>query len=231
MKRILGTVAALAGVLAFGMTSSAAVINIDVAAAGGRAILVNGLIGGLLNPIPMVASSTVSIETATGGTLGAVSLLGGSLHVVGAIATGPSFADSTLTVDYITTLLPGGTGTLTGDDILWDVAGGVFVSTVGTFVATGSLAFITGATGSLAVLNGLTGAVGVNPIILGTWDLDAGLTTILGSSQATVQMVGPNRSTWLLFGAADLGHTVPEPGAFALVLLGIGGLALRSRKA
>jgi hypothetical protein len=35
---------------------------------------------------------------------------------------------------------------------------------------------------------------------------------------------------WYTFGSTDLGH-LPEPGAFALVLLGIGGLALRSRKA
>jgi len=39
------------------------------------------------------------------------------------------------------------------------------------------------------------------------------------------------RTGWLVFGSNDLGHTVPEPGSAALVLLGLGALALRSRKA
>jgi hypothetical protein len=32
-----------------------------------------------------------------------------------------------------------------------------------------------------------------------------------------------------LFGQTDGGHAIPEPGAFALVLLGLGGLTLRRK--
>jgi hypothetical protein len=150
------------------------------------------------------------------------------------------------------TTISGGVGTLVGDQILWDVSGapgtGTFYATDGTWRCVGeglcvAIGLPPGTTVGpnlpIASLQGVTGTVTVAPTLLGMWQLNAAHDTILGSQDNTIQNGGSSVSPplypglpaqWYVFGSQDLGH-IPEPGAFALILLGIGGIALRSRKA
>jgi hypothetical protein len=255
MKRILGTVVALAGVLGFSTISSAAIINFDISGTGSVDTVSQfapsppGFFTTPFNP-----GSTVQINTDRNGdsVTGDVALVSGTLNIN---ATTPLGALGTIVTNVVVSLA-GGTGTLTGQTIMWDLTGPTYiVGANGVFHCTGAICGILqfpagfnppfppgpltpGFDYPIAGLSLLTGAQNVNPIILGEWDLDAGLANILASSRATNSLGGPTPppgpglpGQWYLFGTGDLGHTIPEPGAFALVLLGISGLALRSRKA
>ena len=253
MKRILRTVAAL-GVLGYSALAGAAIINFDVTGTG-SVNTVSSFAPGLPNPTPpgttdfgnyfragFSAGSTVQINTDTNGDLteGDVSITGGTLFVntvtpIGALGT---------IVTAVTVGVSGGVGTLSGDQILWDMSGngGTTYSAVGTFHCTGAglcgiLGLPEGFDLPIAQLGLITGTVPVSPTLLGIWQLDPTHSSILGSTRNTIQLGGATPppgpglpAQWYLFGPNDMGH-LPEPGAFALVLLGVGGLVLRSRKA
>jgi hypothetical protein len=101
-------------------------------------------------------------------------------------------------------------------------------------VSCGTLGLTPGTIYPISILNVLGNTSGLTSVDLGTWDLSGDRGTILGSSRVitTISNVAPNDPAgWLYFGADSLGFPVPEPGSMALVLLGLGGLALRARKA
>ncbi|MFI5316704.1 MAG: PEP-CTERM sorting domain-containing protein, partial [Myxococcota bacterium] len=141
------------------------------------------------------------------------------------------------------TTLSGGTGTLSGENILWTGANTHAVTT-GFFGCTGAICGLLGITEGggpfgpgptgypISVYQAFVasqGVVQVDPFSLGTWLISGG--HIDASNMAIYARASANngRAAWYVFGNTILG--APEPGTFALVLLGIGGLALRSRKA
>jgi hypothetical protein len=130
-----------------------------------------------------------------------------------------------------------------GSDILWSTNATYTVAPTSTLtcsdfgagmpVSCGTLGLTAGTVYPISILNVLGNTSGLTSVDLGTWDLSGDLGTILGSNRVvtTISNVAPNPPAgWLYFGA-DLGFPVPEPGSMALVLLGLGGLALRARKA
>jgi hypothetical protein len=200
MNRILGTVVALAGVLAFSTASNAAIITINVSGTGSA-----NTVSQFAPPVPgyfilpFSVGSSVTIDTDANGdsVVGDVALVSGTLGVNG---TTPLGALGSITTSGVTVTMTGGTGVLTGDDILWDLSGPTYLSSVGTFSCAGAICgilqfppgtpLVPGAPYPIAVLPLLTGASPVNPMIMGTWDLDASLTSILGSSRATFTLGG-----------------------------------------
>ncbi|MGH7290218.1 MAG: PEP-CTERM sorting domain-containing protein [Myxococcota bacterium] len=132
-----------------------------------------------------------------------------------------------------TVSLSGGYGALSGDDIVW--TGPVTYSVAGTFTCSGecsALRFAFGTSPIASLLYNGVEASPVDPVVLGTWTLDAGLTSILATTRATTSIsrggyapLGAPMS-WLVFGPSDLGE-VPEPASSIMVVLGLGGLSLR----
>ena len=194
------------------------------------------------------SSMSINTDTNGDGIEGDVSLTGGTLKFdlttpIGALGSIETHSVATAT---------GGVGTLSGDSILWDMSGapgtGTFWNVTGTWTCHGAglcglIGIPDGSTfplvGPPLPLNAVTGTVGVAPTLMGIWNLDPTHTSITASTWNTIQVGGPTVTSplmvglpaqWYSYGGTDLGH-LPEPGAFALVLLGIGGLALRSRKA
>jgi hypothetical protein len=233
MKRILGTVAALAGVLAFGTSSHAALITYDVSGAttvqtvssfapppgyfttpvssGSSLTLNNDANGDSITGDYTIDSSTLNVNSVT-------NIGGGAIVITTAVVA--SFT--------------GGAGTLSGSDILWS-APAAFIAT-GTLVCTGPqcgvIGLTAGATYPISVLNTIASADPVPNPVLGTWNLSADLSQILSSDPAVTGVFNAASPagegvpySWYSF------RSVPEPGSLALVLLGLGGLALRSRKA
>jgi hypothetical protein len=236
MKRILGAVVALAAVLAFGTVSHAAPVTYDLLGS----VLQTG---SALAPPPGYFTSpfnsgslTINPDTNGDGILGQandVSLVSGTWHIAGT-TTIPTYG--TITTDT-TTVLTGGTGTLTGTSLLWNADTGV--ATTGTVGCTGLVCSLLGISPLPAVsdisayYNALIaqGVTFLNPISLGTMNFTStGLDTILPGGISVASVATPTGGTlgpasWYIF------HGVPEPSTFALMLLGLGGLALRSRKA
>ena len=233
MKRIIGTAVALAAVLAFGTVSSAAVIVFDVSGTGS----VETVSQFAPNPpgffiTPFSAGSSVTVDI-TGGV---ATLTGSTLNIIGSTPLGALGSINTNVVASVS----GATGAPVGDDILWSTPGAI--SATGTFDCTGAICGIFGLTGRVRSTRSRasprpTGATPLTSSPLGTWDLNASLDTILGSSRQVITLGGPTPppgpglpSQWYLFGSADLGF-VPEPGMLVLVALGLGALSLRTRKA
>jgi len=220
-------------VLAFSSISSAATFTYNVTGPNGYVFTISSL-GNTTTPFSTGSSVSVDI---TGNV---ATFLGGTLNING-VTSVPGVGS--VTTNVVVTM-SGGTGVLNGDDILWDISGPTFIDPQGTFSCSGTLVcqalgnLTAGQLYPIAQLGAASHSIPVNPIIMGTWDLTADLMGINGSSRAVITLGGPNPppgpglpAQWYVFGATDLGKTIPEPGAFALVLLGIGGLGLRGRKA
>jgi hypothetical protein len=253
MKRIIGMAAALA-VLGYSTFASAVPVTFDVSGTA----TVNTVSANAANPsLPAGSTGLDPIfgpyfigATSAGSSMSVditgtnVTLTGGSLifHLntpIGAIGSVQSDVVATPT---------GGVGTLSGDQILWDMSGapgtGTFWNVTGTWTCHGAglcgiIGIPDGTTLPIATLQAVTGTLTVAPTLMGIWQLDPTHTSILGSTWNTIQVGGPDSTDplapgqvaqWYTFGSSDLGH-LPEPGTFALMLLGISGLALRARKA
>jgi len=237
MTRIIGAIVALGAVLAFGARSNAAVITFNVTGSSYNT-------ASALAPPPgyftsfLGAGSNITINTdANGdGTVGDVSLVNGTLYLSGPTDLG----DYGTFNSTVTTYLSGATGTLnTGTgQIAWNALTAVYTTDPGsTFFCTGAICTI------LAPPPGLEentvyplsvytdfvasqGVVPIDPFSLGTWQLTgpAGFQALNAAFVAQVAANG-TPTAWYVFSA------VPEPGFLALTLLGLGGIALRARKA
>jgi hypothetical protein len=243
MKRILGTVAALASVLAFGTMGRAALITFDVS----NEVTLGGELdtGSTLAPTPpgyfqtpFGAGSNVVVDE-TGGS---ASLVSGTINIQGTTDLGVygTFISNTVTT------LTGGVGAMSGENILW-TGKNTHAATTGFFGCTGAICGLLGITEGggpfgpgptgypISVYQAFVASQGVtvkDPMYLGTWLITGGH---IDASSMAVSALAPNLApaAWYLFGNTNIGlpaDYVPEPGTFALLLLGIGGLALRSRR-
>src|SRR5512144_867989 len=108
MKRIVGTVVALAAVLGFSTVSNAALISYNVSGTGSLTTISSI---GVFNT-PFSAGSSVSVNTDTNGDSieGDVSLTGGTLNIIG--TTDLSFLGLGSLDTNVVVTLSGGTGVL-----------------------------------------------------------------------------------------------------------------------
>jgi hypothetical protein len=265
MKRILGMVVAVAGVLAFSSAAMAAPVVFDLTGVTGQysrssdIFAADPIYSGGPCPTSMVAEipnpggcfhfaygagSSVSVDI--DGT--DVMFLGATInvHAVAVVASGTIV----LTTDYVSTLTnAGGGGVLDGDTILWNT-GAADGSVVGTLTCTtlappfpgdnppgsGSNCGLVGLPPGVTVpaypaLYSITNSTPVHPLDLGWWVLNGAHDSIIKSAlvqgTTTNNVDEPNPTS----SAFTFANSVPEPSAAALVLLGLGALALRSRKA
>jgi hypothetical protein len=168
----------------------------------------------------------------------AVTFAGGTL-IVDAVTPVATYAITLTTGGLTLSLAAGATGTLTGDNILWAAPVNLNM-TAGTINCAGancSLFSHPGVPIPFEPWYGLvTNTTGVTALNLGQWNLDPLHTSIIASSNAIARWANledlpDRRYNALTFAATSLGNPVPEPSSIALVLLGLGALALRSRKA
>jgi len=247
VKRILGMVVATATLLAFSSLATAALVHIDTSGAGtsnsrsGDAATTGPCPLGMSNQCfiyPFATGSSVDLDI-TGS---AVTLISAATHIV---AFAPLvFGTINLSTDSVGTIT-GATGTLVGNDIVWTTAAASTV--VGTLICNGPNCGLLSMTEAfvypIQLLNVLANSTSVNPIVLGTWSLNAAHTAIVASSVAigaisnAPQSIPPAddlRGQGTVWGATSLGNPapyalLPEPASATLVLLGLGALALRKR--
>jgi hypothetical protein len=232
MKRIFGTIVALAAVLSFGTVSSAAILGYDltgVSTLNTPSTLAPNPPGYFTTPFG--AGSYLGINTDTNGDTveGDVSLIGGVYYTSGVTNLGAygTFISSTKT------FINGGTGTLTGSQIVWGAGTSLYTDPSGTFGCTGPICGLLGITEGvvypIAVYQAFVASQGVVQIpsfSLGTWNLSPG--GFAGTGPVVTAIVPPSTpASFLLLG----GVRVPEPSTIALLLLGLGGIAVRARKA
>lgn len=252
MKRILGAVVAIAALLAFSTAAEAATVVFDVSGDIGtysKSTDANAAIPGppenggpcpdnMVTPeaggcfrYPFLAGSSLTVDI-TGTD---VTMLGGTL-LVNAV-TPLVFGTIVLTTNSVTTVDAGATGTLVGDDILWSTPSSYSVT--GTIQCDGpncALVSLPEATPLpiQPILSSLRNDTSVTAFNWGTWALNGAHDDIVGStlvitSWSNVIEAPDRRVSAMAFGSTVI--PVPEPGSAALVLLGLGALALRSRKA
>jgi hypothetical protein len=282
MKRILGMIVAIAGVLAFSSAATAAQVTFDVSGAAGttwsRSTDANAAIpgpptnGGVCTPgmesIPapqgagndcfrysLGAGSSITVDI-TGNV---VTMIGGQLNInTFATPTPLVFGTINLSTNITTTIFgataytPAAVGTLSGDTILWTTAANVnrpfgdpsaYPGTTGdddVIQCNGPNCGLVSMPDGVSIpfepiFSALGNTTGVTAYNFGSWVLDPSHTSIVASSNvitrwSNVAELGNRRSGVITFGNG-LGNPVPEPGVAALVLLGLGALALRSRKA
>jgi hypothetical protein len=246
MKRIMTTAIALAAGLGISTAAHAVPYTYDVSGANGSVVTLSSFATDPCTNFPGPASLCFTNPLSAGSSLdvditgGVATLTGGTININ---TNTVLFGLVTITTDVDATI-SGATGTVTGSDILWTTNADYTVAPTSTLtcsdlgagmpVTCGTLGLTAGTVYPISILNVLGNTSGVTSVVLGEWNLSGDLNTIVSSDRVvtTISNVAPNYPAgWLYFGADNGVFPVPEPGSLALVLLGIGGLALRARKA